>query len=112
MLIDNIKQANLSETEALALMNELTSVFSESTIATFVNENISYDDALNVAMSDDAFSDSFVSRDALSASDVAEIAELVAAATDDIVYYLVNYHSDAASSIFKELKFYRSKGII
>ena len=106
-LAELTSRASLDNTEQTELLDDLREqVLNEDVLVSFVRSNISYDDALEVAQSNDQFYVDFMER----TEDF--VIDEVVASPKDLVYSLVYDHPDVATSILNELIYYRNKGRI
>ena len=102
----------LSDYEASQVLEEFADCIDSDVLSEFVCSQISYEDALNIAMSDDSFTESFMSKDSLFDADYASIASFIEKVPKDMAYYLVYISADSASAMLDELMYYREQGVI
>jgi hypothetical protein len=105
-LTELIERAELGMDDTTKLLESIAEAVNCDALSDFAKSHISYEDALEVAQSDDQFYDDFMPR-----SDE-PIVDAIIAAPKDTVYSLVFSHPDTATAILNELLYYRDKGRI
>ena len=105
-LTELIERAELGMDDTTKLLESIAEAVNCDALSDFAKSHISYEDALEVAQSDDQFYDDFMPR-----SDE-PIVDAIIAAPKDTVYSLVFSHPDTATAILNELLYYRDKGLI
>lgn len=109
LLSDIVHTADLSTEKAYDLLNSLSEVLSTDVIERFVRENISYCDAVDIAVSDDSFLAEYLEFNPL---DPLELAEQVTRFPIEVAYHLANTTPTEATQLLEELLYYRKQGRI